>query len=712
MIFKSICSGVLVTVLVACGGGGSKTSTDPITDTKTITGIAAKGLLSQADVQAFQLITGTLVPIGLPQKTDAGGNYSLTDLPATTNPVIVKVTVNGNTTMLDEITGNTISAGPELPVGFSMRSFVPDLSASYEVHIQPFTELAIASAESSGPLSSDTLSAGKDVMLSLLGVNPFVIKPRDPKDLNNMSSEEKKVMLFLAGVAQDSKTASCSTSKTTGTACALEKLKDEVKITYDAASKTATPDPVKMAALKSKVDAQVITAKSELASKRPGPFATAMNSTTVTTSLPSVVNVAEAKQRDSLDSFISIMRTGFNTAEKTINDRAKSAETRIKNVVTDSVKDGFDITNILQNCTKISKTTTASQFTCTESKNLLFPTKFTKTGEGKYTYEHYEQAYVKGSINDVNKNTKYVGDISYELVNSQYFAKIKASGTFNDKKFKYFEIDLRATESATEESLEFVKFEATIYDQAVNSNLSGTLSLTGLKFSQDPTDKTKTIKGSAPVKVITSDGDGFSGLISDIKLRQTANDGTPDQLKLNGAVSTKEGNLVNLDLTWKRSETYDDLQAVSASNYEDSYTTIAIKLADNVEIGIEVDELPPIFTNCNNGYNFYSDADVNVKITSNKNWIKLSAVTKFAGGGSSSSVPPSVTLSGEICPQRWSDTSEIKDNTIKVTSSGDYSAVLVKTNGKYVGNLLKGKDKIGEISDGIIKTGGREISLR
>jgi hypothetical protein len=258
--------------------------------------------------------------------------------------------------------------------------------------------------------------------------------------------------------------------------------------------------------------------------------------------------------------------------------------------------------------------------------------------------------------------------------------------------------------------LEFVKFEATIYDQAASSNLSGTVSLSGLKVSQDPTDKTQTIKGSAPIKVTTSDGDGFSGSISDIKWRQTAYDDTPDQFKLSGAVFTKEGNLVNLDLAWKRSETYDDLQAVSASNYEDSYTTIAIKLADNVNLEIEVDETSPFVKNCNNSSAYFSDANISVKITSNKNWIKLSAVDTIAGGGFSTA--SSVTISGDICPSHWSESSDFKDNTIKVTSSGEYSAVLVKISGKYVGNLLKGTTKIGEISDGIITTGGREISLR
>ena len=201
MFIKKLFLANFVVVLVACGGG-SRTSLEGntgtagnnnSTDLKTLTGIAAKGLLSQADVQAFQLISGKFVPIGTPQKTAADGSYSLADLPATTDPVIVKVTVNASTTMLDEITGNSIVAGPDLPVGFSMRSFVPDLTNSNEVHIQPFTELAISAAESSRlDLSGETLSAGKDLVVQLLGVNPFTIEPRDPKDASTMSSDRKK----------------------------------------------------------------------------------------------------------------------------------------------------------------------------------------------------------------------------------------------------------------------------------------------------------------------------------------------------------------------------------------------------------------------------------------------------------------------------------------------------------------------------------------
>ena len=680
MLNKSIFFYLAISLLVACGGGGGGGgSTSSSTTTNSLTGVAAKGLLNDADVQAYEVTSTGLVAIGSAKKTAVDGSYSLADLPVTANPVIVKVTVNSSTTMLDEITGSKISAGPNLPVGFSMRSFVPDLTTSNEVHIQPFTELAISAAESSGlALSGETLSAGKDLVIQLLGVSPFAIKPRNPADLNTMSSDEKKMMLFLAGVAQDSKTASCTS--TTGTSCALEKLKSEVKISYNPNTKTSTPDATKMASLQSKVKLQVTTAKTEIASKRPGAFANAMNNTTVTTALPTAVNVAEAQQRDGLENFIQTMRSGFNTAEKTINDRTSSAEARIKNVVTDTVKDSFDISNILKyNCTKISKTTTAAQFVCTNSVNATLPTTtFTKISDGKYSYEHYEQAIVAGAVLNTNNQVKYIGQISYELSNGANIIKMSASGTYKDKKYADFDIALKATDSLTEESLEFIKFDATRYDQAIGSSLAGTISLTGLKFSQDPRDPNKTISGNAPIKVTTSDGDGFSGSISEVKLLEKNNGAYLYQLKLSGAIFAKEGNLLNLDLFTKRSETYNELMPFSSTNFEDGYATFVFNLADNVRLGMEFDETS------------ISESNVEVKITSNKNWIKLSAVRVKN-------------------LQNFSTT--IKDNTIKVTSSGDYSATMVKSNGKYIGKLLKGTTEIGEITDGIIKTGGREISL-
>jgi len=673
--FRKLLLTALVSVMVGCGGaGGGSNGTNG--STNALTGVAAKGLLSGADVQAFEVTSSGLVAIGTVKKTGTDGSYSLADLPITANPVIVKITVNASTTMLDEITGQTINAGRDLPVGFSMRSFVPDLTTSNEVHIQPFTELAIAAAESSGKaLSGETLSAGKEVVVQLLGVSPFSIKPRDPAEVSTMSNDEKKMMLFLAGVAQDSKTASCSNS--TGTSCALEKLKSEVKISYDPATKTAIPDPTKMATLKAKVDNQVTTAKTELTSKRPGPFATAMNSTATTTGLPGTVNVAESLVRDGLEGFITSMRTGFATAEKSIKDRAAKIESRIKNATLDSVKDGFDLGNILKyNCSKITKTTTPSQFICSSSSPQ---TTFTKTADGKYSFTHHEQAIIPGSIQNPNLQTVYTGEISYELTNSQYLVKVKASGTYLGKKLADFDIQLKVIDSLTEESVEFVKFDATRWDQATGSNLYATVSLVGLRFSQNPSDSTMTITGTVPIKVSTSDGDGFSGSISDVKLRETASGGYPYQLTLKGALFAKEGNLVNLEILVKRSSTYDDSSADSSSNFEDAYANIIIDLADNVSLGIEADEIS------------LTDTSLNVKVTSNKNWIKLSAT--------------------EV-KNLTSFKTSIKDNTVKVTSSGEYSATLVKSNGQYNGDLFKGTSKIGEISNGIIKTGGREISLK
>ena len=611
--FRKLFLTALVSLIVGCGGagGGSNASNS---STNALTGVAAKGLLSGADVQAYEVKPSGLVAIGTAKKTGADGSYSLADLPVTSNPVIVKVTVNSSTTMLDEITGNTINAGLALPVGFSMRSFVSDLTTSNEVHIQPFTELAISAAESSGQaLSSETLSAGKEVVVQLLGVSPFSIKPRDPADVSTMSTDEKKMMLFLAGVAQDSKTASCSNS--TGTSCALEKLKSEVKISYDPATKSATADPTKMATLKAKVDSQVTTAKTELTSKRPGEFATAMNSTTTTTGLPGTFNVADSLVRDGLEGFITSMRTGFATAEKSIKDRADKIESRLKNAALDSVTDGFNLGNILKyNCSKITKTTTPSQFLCSNSSPGVFPqTTFTKTADGKYSFTHIEQAIIPGSIQNPNLKTEYTGEISYELTNSQYLVKVKASGTYLGKKLADFDIHLKAMASSTEESVDFVKFDATQWDQASGSNLYVTVSLAGLRFSQNPSDSTKTITGTVPIKVSTSDGDGFSGSISDVKLRETASGGYPYQFTLKGAVFAKEGNMVNLEILAKRSPTYDDSLVDSSSNFEDSYANIVIDLADNVSIGIEADETS------------LTDTSVNVNVTSNINWIKLSA---------------------------------------------------------------------------------------
>ena len=98
----------IIFLLSSCGGGGggssasSPTSAPTPTGSLSISGVAAKGALIGADVQAYEVVNGVLVAYGSPVKTNSDGGYTLSNLPATTNPVVVKVIVNSSTTMRDE----------------------------------------------------------------------------------------------------------------------------------------------------------------------------------------------------------------------------------------------------------------------------------------------------------------------------------------------------------------------------------------------------------------------------------------------------------------------------------------------------------------------------------------------------------------------------------------------------------------------------------
>jgi hypothetical protein len=157
--------GTLATAtLVACGGGGGGGGVAPIT-TFSITGSAAKGILKMADVQAYELVSGKLVQYGSPTTTNNSGEYTLT-LASTTNPVLISITTNSNTKMLDETTVvNGQFAEVTAPKDLVLRTMVADLTAPADVQANPFTEMAIAGALAATDSSGAAVTLTKDVLL-------------------------------------------------------------------------------------------------------------------------------------------------------------------------------------------------------------------------------------------------------------------------------------------------------------------------------------------------------------------------------------------------------------------------------------------------------------------------------------------------------------------------------------------------------------------
>jgi hypothetical protein len=166
-------------VLTACGGGGGGGGSSPTASTVGVSGVASKGLLENARVKVYAVSGGTTSLLGT-TTTNANGEYSLTGLTATTNPIIVEIETTADTKMCDEtlpLVGGKFNCTTSPAAGTVIRSTLADLSTSNVAHVTPFSEMAVAAAESTGTLSAETLAVGQAAVQESLGFNPMTVKP-------------------------------------------------------------------------------------------------------------------------------------------------------------------------------------------------------------------------------------------------------------------------------------------------------------------------------------------------------------------------------------------------------------------------------------------------------------------------------------------------------------------------------------------------------
>jgi hypothetical protein len=333
---KLIVSTLAIASLVACGGGGGGTVAAP--ETFPVTGSAAKGILKSADVQAYELVAGTLVPYGSQTTTDTSGAFSLT-LTKTTNPVIIKITTNKNTKMLDETSAvNGKYSEVDAPTDLVLRTMVPDLTAAADAQANPFTEMAIAGAlaakDSSGAsvtLTKDVLLISKEAIKTQLGINPFALKAVDA-DSTTATADQKKLMTLLTGVAKTAKDdSSCSTT------CQVKKFGSTAAILYDKTTgKGNFKDTTAMAAAANSLATKAATVMSPMVVTLPT-FAVVNDS--------DIASASEVVARDSFETFIRVMRDGATTAGKALDDSKTTVDKRTQGLTFNTAKAGLDAFN-------------------------------------------------------------------------------------------------------------------------------------------------------------------------------------------------------------------------------------------------------------------------------------------------------------------------------------------------------------------------------
>jgi hypothetical protein len=153
--------------LAGCGGGSS--SPTPSSST-TISGSAIKGPLANASISIYKTVDGAKGDLLQTVTSGPDGSYTAT-ITGYSGVVLVEASATANTRMLDEATGTTITPTP----GFTMRaSFVAESGKTYSSQINPFTELATATAlATDGGLSSTNVEKSNSDLAAALQFNPL-----------------------------------------------------------------------------------------------------------------------------------------------------------------------------------------------------------------------------------------------------------------------------------------------------------------------------------------------------------------------------------------------------------------------------------------------------------------------------------------------------------------------------------------------------------
>jgi hypothetical protein len=203
-----------LSLVTACGGGGdSPVSTSPTTPTVTVAGVASKGLLKKASVKVYKVVNGVKESTPLQTgTTDDTGGYELKGIPAGV-AVLVEVTTTADTTMVDEATNTEVKA----PANFTMRAAtVTESGGSNAIQITPFSEMAVAKAESAeGGMTSDNIKASNFQVQKAFDFDFLTTKPAFDvvKDDDGKVTDVKprnNAALMLAAISEMARSGSVS----------------------------------------------------------------------------------------------------------------------------------------------------------------------------------------------------------------------------------------------------------------------------------------------------------------------------------------------------------------------------------------------------------------------------------------------------------------------------------------------------------------------
>lgn len=239
----------LILSLAACGGGGgSSADSGAATPSGKISlgGVVAKGLTGNASIKVLGVASNGSVDesnVLATGQTDDAGVYSTTEFSA---PAAYVVEVNAKACS-DTSAGTGCSFHQDeatdtrqyLPTGFKMRAVVTTTPAGKLVNITPFSEMAVAAAESApGGVTVANAQKGLAMVNALVGVADLNAVP--PTTLSNATATSDQIRLAalltavssLANSGSSLTTLGCTSTQGTpeATKCIVEKLADNATV--------------------------------------------------------------------------------------------------------------------------------------------------------------------------------------------------------------------------------------------------------------------------------------------------------------------------------------------------------------------------------------------------------------------------------------------------------------------------------------------------
>lgn len=655
---KLIASALAIASLVACGGGGGGTAAAP--ETFPVTGTAAKGILKNADVQAYELVAGDLVKYGAATTTDASGAFSLS-LTKTTNPIIVSITTNSSTKMLDETSVvNGKFEEVAAPKDLVLRTMVPDLTAAADAQANPFTEMAIAGAlaatDASGAkvtLTKDVLLVSKEAVKTQLGINPFALKAVDA-DNTTATVDQKKLMTLLTGVAKSAKDDS-----TCAATCQVTNLGKTAAIKYDKSTgKGNFKDATAMAASSNALSTKAATVTGNPLLVTLPTFAAVKDS--------DVASGTEITARDSFENFIKVMRDGVTTAGTTLDKSKATIDERTKDLTFATAKAGMDAFDAASSACRFPNDVLVCEGNDVKSN-----------GDGSYTLT-YASGSFKNSATATGKVTAGKGILSLTA---------SSIADFDNKKYAEMTVDatltgLDANHQITGDGSVTLNISITAYD---DKNIRPvTVKLTNL--SAVLTDSRKKMDASGTLSIEDPTTGSMSGTVT-VSMEKMGADtssakGYPKSVAFNLTGKDVTSKLFTLDLAATADySSYKPWISKSSTNFPKGQVKAAIGFVnDGVKLDITANKTS------------YDRGDVKIIFTSAGN---------------------SVTASANLINDLTKGTEIDSDGVSFVSSSGNFTATLTKaTDGVTTGKIYQGSVQVGTIEDGMIKVNGQELSLK